>query len=86
MQPQVELTVSKLMPPAEEEVGGDDVEMQEVEPEPTSTSRELTTVLPEDGAFSPSRDTDATAERWLRDSRIGDCGIDEQRRAPLDRQ
>ncbi|CEG40742.1 putative polyprotein [Plasmopara halstedii] len=31
------------MPPAEEELGGDDVEMQGVVPVPTSTSRELTT-------------------------------------------
>ncbi|CEG37041.1 uncharacterized protein PHALS_04505 [Plasmopara halstedii] len=57
------------MPPAEEELGGDDHG-----------------VSPEDGVCSPSRDTDATAERWLRELRIGDCGIDEQRRAPWDRQ
>ncbi|CEG49626.1 uncharacterized protein PHALS_07379 [Plasmopara halstedii] len=43
-------------------------------------------VPPEDGACSPSRDTDATAERGLLELRIDDCGIDEQRRAPWDRQ
>ncbi|CEG43013.1 uncharacterized protein PHALS_13238 [Plasmopara halstedii] len=43
VQPWVEPTVDEPLPPAEEGLGGDDVKMQEVEAEPSSTSRELMT-------------------------------------------